>query len=218
MESFSFRIQDIFRLFIPGSFFLVVFILIYGLDKFLIDLIKFKDFENLILVIFIIISVLLGYFVDMISSLCEKGIYKVIKKPSYHILNQTKYVKFFSSCYKGKDDFIKEVKSLFGYELGNNKNFDNIEECSKFFNHCNRLKENNKHEKTYEKLNSYLYSKILSRNITIVIAFILIVSIIKFSCIYFTISLLIFALSLYRWLKLSFNYTRQVFIVCENMK
>ncbi|WP_313577949.1 hypothetical protein [Chishuiella sp.] len=218
MENFSFRIQDVFRLFIPGNILLVVIILIYGYDKLLIHLINFKDFENIILLVFIMVSVLTGYIIDMTSSLCEKVIYSVMKKPSYHFLNETKFVKFFSSPYKSKDVFLKEVQSVFKYKLKKNKNFDNKEESTKFFNHCNRLKEQHKDQKKYEKLNSYFYSKILSRNITIMLVFALLLgSINNFSWSYFMIGILLILLSMYRWLKLSFNYTRQVFIICENI-
>lgn len=237
MESFSLRIQDIFRIFIPGvvlfAFVLFRFITFFAQE----DLNNFKDFENILLIIFVIFCLFIGYFIDLVSSLLEQLLYKIIKKPSYHLINGTKLTKYCFSEYILHENLIEKVNETFNFKLRkesnqslsrrkkkcisliykvNTNSLYNKNETTIFFNFCNRLKENNSATKSYEKLNSYLYSKILSRNITVTILLILIFELYieSYTSYIFLIILLLF--SFYRWLKLSLNYTRQVFILCEN--
>ncbi len=218
MENFSFRIQDVFRVLVPGIILLVFVISNFGAEEVEIQMLKFKDLESVVLLIFIAFSIFFGYGVDMLSSLLEKLIYHILKKPSYHFLNETWWLRLFFSKYKDKNFFINEAGTVFSHNLSYdaNKNIDR-ENSYKFFNYCNGLKERVKNEKTYEKLNSYLYSTILSRNLTALLFIIFLIKLIELECLYSIILLLLLLLSLHRWLKLSFNYTRQVFIICESL-
>lgn len=222
MENTNFRIQDFQKFILPGTIILGIFIFLYFQNTNMYEfVVKYKDFTAPLILIFLILSYLIGYFNDYLGSLFESFYYYFFKKPSYMLINNT------SKCKLSNREKILEficdkmrcntTRSTLNYTK---------ESAAEIFKFANVLKDRSNSTASKDRLMEYYFLKIFSRNLftaCFTSIFILIFSIVLNcsvnKCIVLFCMILLTILSLFRWKTHAIYYSRQVFYVAsEDMR
>ncbi|XHR97130.1 hypothetical protein ACFJIV_11035 [Mucilaginibacter sp. UC70_90] len=228
----EFKFQDILKNIIPGMVVLVGVIILFLTDITSIftpatKLSEFKEFAEVIFLLIVLSSYLLGYINDAISSLLEYYvIYHFFGTPSLKLLKGTG-----KRIFLAKPDeilqYIKTTKSLNSQDvdlIAGRWFFQKDFRTSKLkarvlFKHANNMKDLPSQECYKDKIREYYNSYVFSRNIFFSICFTLAVIVFSyFKIITFKIwvilalILLLFAI---RRRDKSYYYSRQILLACK---
>ena len=208
----EFRFEDILKKIIPGSIvFTGVLLIILNQITFdcMIEIVKsdLKEYSEILLFIILIISYLLGYLNDSISSMFENYIlYKIIKKPSYYLL--TNSCKINKLKIANLDEVLNKINEKFKIKIECLEKTDlNSSQAFKLINQC---------KKDDDLLKEYYFSYIFSRNIFFASIFLSIAIVtsnhLNLEWFSYPIILCILTILYFRRIEKSFYYSRRVIV------
>jgi len=222
MDNTNFRIQDFQKFILPGTVILGILIFLYFQNTNISEFVmKYKDFTAPLILIFLILSYFIGYFIDYMGSLFEFFYYCCFEKPSFKLINNTSKCKL-----SNREKILEFICDKMRCNTTQSTIDYNIESASEIFKFANVLKDRSSSSVSKERLMEYYFLKIFSRNLftaCFTSIFILIFSIVlnssvsKYSVLIGMIILM--TLSFFRWKTHAFYYSRQVFYVAsEDMR
>lgn len=228
----EFKFQDILKNIIPGMVFLIGLIILFLTDIVRIfppttKLSEFKEFSEVIFLLIVLSSYLLGYINDAISSLLEYyAIYYFFGSPSLKLLKGIGK-RIVLAKHDEIIEYIKTEKNLTSLDVDLNaghwffqKDFRASKlKARRLFKHANNLKDLPSQECYKEKIKEYYNSYVFSRNIFFSICFTL--SVIVFSYfkiitlkVWILLALILLIFGIRRRDK-SYYYSRQVLLACK---
>jgi uncharacterized integral membrane protein len=221
MDNTNFRIQDFQKFILPGTTILGILLFLYFQNTNISEFVmKYKDFTAPLILVFLILSYLIGYFNDYLGSLFEILYYCFFKKPSLKLINNTSKCKL-----SNKEKILEFICDKMRCNTTRSTINYTKESAAEIFKFANVLKDRSNSSSSKDRLMEYYFLKIFSRNFTACFTsiFILFFSIVlncsvnKYLVLFCMILLAI--LSLFRWKTHAIYYSRQVFYVAsEDMR
>lgn len=228
----KFRFEDFLKNIIPGMILLIgicIYMIGYPvkLDKPKDLGFEPKEFSELIILVFLVLSYLLGYLNDGLSSWLENYvIYRLFGSPTLRLLrgkgkrllligHTTILTHLKTKCSLSSD----AIQIDDGFWIGTKSLSTSRERARLLFKYANDLKDSNSSEIIKDKLNEYYYAYVFSRNLFFSYLFTLTLSIITWhgflNVKFAIISVLILFFLGFRRRDKSFYYSRSVLLACK---
>jgi hypothetical protein len=211
----EFRVQEILKNIIPGIFFIILCSwIVFMQSPMEVPLTipsAFKDLSEVVLVVFLALSYVLGFLLDAISSIFEGLLYEFINVPSHTLFHSE--VNRYSLA--NKDKIIEILCAEQGVEVPVVVTNDH---AIALFKTANLLKDKNPSELLKEKIIEYYNAYIFSRNLMSVLIVSLCIDLImlykysfgEHSLIIICSLIILLSFITIRWRSRAFYYCRQV--------
>jgi len=222
----NYRIQEILKMLIPGVILVSCLYLLLVKEKYPENPFD-KDMISLVIIIFLVVSYVCGYFIDWFGSIFERLYYKSFPRPSELMFNDNSANPKYRVQLVKKEKIIEYLCLVLQKSSQHPLSKDN---ALKLFKLANYLKDRNTSVAVKERLNELYFTKIFSRNVmmTFLTMFVCYMLIILFgvfgwvsqinlsSSIFITIPF--FVMSMIRWRETAFYYSRAVlYAACEDV-